>query len=250
MSRKRRTRKQRGGGNKSKLFKDAYAITLDRYPKRLQNMLKYAKAAGLPLQAWKGVVITPQQVDSLPPLGVGTTHFKDRTGAIFNLGVIGAFLAHRDLLRHVAQTAPTNPGTLVFEDDVTIPADFYAKLHALEAEIEAKAPDWDYLFLDKQLNTIAGKPVSEHLIKLDKDMTGYKNWGIWAYIVRNKSISSRILPTMEHMLDVPDIQLAKFGDKLNMYLVTPSIIHGDPETSVISVVTELDKQQPKKSLRL
>jgi hypothetical protein len=45
---------------------------------------------------------------------------------------------------------------------------------------------------------------------------------------------------MEHMLDVPDIQLARFADKINMYLITPSIISGDPETSFKSVVTNIN----------
>lgn len=238
---KRRTRRMRRvkqrGGNKSNLFQEAYAITLDKYPERFQRMTTFAKAANLPLKPWKGVVITPAEIDTLPPLGVGTTNFKNRHGDVFNLGVIGAFLAHRDLLRHVADKPG---GTLIFEDDVQIPPDLYEKLRSLEAEIQEKAADWDYLFLDKLTRTIVGKPVSEHLIKLDKDITGYKNWGIWAYIVKNSSIKDRILPTMEHMIDVPDIQLAKFADKINMYLVTPSIISGDPETSFKSVVTNIN----------
>ena len=159
---------------------------------------------------------------------------------MFNLGVIGAFLAHRALFRNLVETAPTKPGTLIFEDDVEIPADLYDKLAAVQNEIPA---DWDFIFLDK-LYTV-GKPISKHVLKLDKDMTGMKNWGIWAYIVKNSSLKDKILPKMEHMLDVPDIQLAKFADVLNMYLIQPQIVKQDARNAPNSVVTVLDQQQKR-----
>jgi hypothetical protein len=105
--------------------------------------------------------------------------------------------------------------------------------------------DWDVIFLDK-LYTV-GKPVSEHITKLDKDMTATKNWGIWAYIVKNASLKDRILPKFERMLDVPDIQLASFGDVLNMYLIKPSIVKQDARNAPNSVVTVLDQQANNRS---
>jgi hypothetical protein len=201
-------------------------------------MMEQAKGAGVPLQAWDGVVVTKDKLDTLPPLGVGTTSFKDRTGAVFNLGVIGAFLGHRTLLEHIAKTGEGKPGTFISEDDISFPSDFYKKLNEIEGEISQYAPDWDILFLDKHLGTISGKQISPHLMKLDKDVTALKNWGIWSYIVKNTSVASKILPKMELMMDVPDIQLARFADVINMYLVTPSITAGDPETVLDSVVTK------------
>lgn len=238
---RRRARKQRGGAaTTSPFFQDAYAITMDPASKRYTDIKAFATAAHVPLEPWKGTLVTPEMKDTLPEQGVGTTNYKDRTGAVFNLGVIGAFLAHRALFKHVAETAPTKPGTLIFEDDVEIPADFYDKLAAIEKEVPA---DWDFIFLDK-LYTV-GKPVSKHIMKLDKDMTATKNWGIWAYIVKNSSLKDRILPRLEHMLDVPDIQLAKFADVLNMYLITPSIVQQDRNNAPKSVVTVLDQQASK-----
>lgn len=228
---------QRGGAAKSSpFFQDAYAVTLDPASKRFVDIKAFATAAGMPLEPWKGVLIKPEDKDTLPPLGIGTTHFKDRTGAVFNLGVIGAYLGHRTLLQHVADTAPTKPGTLIFEDDVEIPADFYDQLAKVEKEVPA---DWDFIFLDKLYTE--GPMISEHVKKLDKDMTGFKNWGIWAYIVKNSSLKEKVLPKLEHMMDVPDIQLAKFADVLNMYLLVPSIVKQDPRNAPNSVVTVLDK---------
>ena len=237
---RRRTRRnkrsaQRGGGKSSPFFQDAYAITMDPASKRYVDIKAFATAAGVPLQPWKGRLITPQMKDRLPLEGVGTTNYKDRTGAVFNLGVIGAFLAHRDLFKHVSDTAPTKPGTLIFEDDVEIPADLYDKLAAIEKEVPA---DWDFLFLDKLYTE--GPMISEHIKKLNKDMTATKNWGIWAYIVKNASLT-KILPKLEHMMDVPDIQLAKFADIFNMYLIVPSIVKQDARNAPNSVVTVLDK---------
>ena len=132
-----------GAPTPSPLFSEAYAITMPEFPERFQAIKTHADKASLPLQPWKGVKVTPKDIDALPPQGVGTTHFKDRTGKTFNLGVIGAFLAHRNLL----QNQKDKPGgTLIFEDDVIIPPDFYQKLAAVTAEVPA---DWDYLFLDK-----------------------------------------------------------------------------------------------------
>jgi len=203
-------------------------------------MKAFAAAAGIPLKFWDGIVIKPADRDTLPPLGVGTTHYKDRAGGTFNLGVIGAFLAHRNLLMELAKTSPNKSGTLIFEDDVEIPQDFYAKLNKIEPEVPA---DWDILFLDKirvEKETLLQAPNSTHVYKLPKDMTAHKNWGMWAFIVKNASIKDRILPTMEHMLDVPDIQLNKFADKLNMYLVIPSLVAFDETTANNSAVSKIN----------
>lgn len=244
-TRRGRGLKQMGGAKKeSKLFRDAYALTVRSVmPRRFEKLSGLAAAAGVPLQAWDGPLLKKEDIDTLPPLGIGTTNFKDRTGAVFNLGVIGAFLGHRTLLEHIHKTGTGKPGTFICEDDIDIPVDFYDKLAALEQEVETHAPDWDILFLDKHPATIHGDKISPRLIKLKPDLTGYRNWGIWSYIVKNSSVGPKILPTMKHMLDVPDIQLARFADDINMYLITPSIVQGDPETALNSAVTKKDSFQ-------
>jgi hypothetical protein len=203
-------------------------------------MQEFAGKAGMPLQKWDGVVIDKTQIETLPPLGVGTTTYRDRTGKVFNLGVIGAFLGHRNLLEHIAKTGQGKPGTFISEDDIDIPADFYPRLQALEGEIAEKAADWDILFVDKNAPTIDGDKISKHLIKLKPDVTGMKNWGIWSYIVKNSSVPTKILPIFKTMMDVPDIQLARHADTINMYLITPSITSLDGETALSSVVTAND----------
>ena len=242
--RARRRSRQRGGTKKhTNLFQDAYTITLPSHPYRWTEMDRQAKEAGINLQKWDGVVIKKEDINKLPELGVGTTNYKNRKGDVFNLGVIGAYLAHRNLFDHISKTATADKkATFISEDDIHITPDFHEKLLALEDEIQKHAADWDILFLDKNTPTIQGKNVSEHLIKLDKDVTSTKNWGIWSYVVRNDSIGSKIRPCMEHMLDVPDIHLAKFADKINMYVITPPITYGHPGIGTKSIVTELENK--------
>jgi hypothetical protein len=239
----RKIRVQRAGSNTPPpLFDQAYAITLQEdFPDRFPRIEGFAKAAGIDLKPWKGVKITNVHVPTLASQGVGTSNYADRSDrGHFNLGIVGAFLAHKKLLEHLA-TAATGQGTLIFEDDVEIPPDFKTKLAAIQSEVPE---DWDILFLDKI--RLEGKTVSPHILKLERDMTATKNWGIWSFIVKNSSIKEKILPTLEYMLDVPDIQLNKFAHKLNMYVVQPSIVKRDEVTWPVSSVTVIEQQSSPK----
>ncbi len=238
-SRRRRSRKQRGGAGPPATplpFEKAYIITMDEHPERFELVNSSAKAAGIPLTKWPGVKVEKNELDKLPELGVGTTNFKDRRNMVFNLGVIGAFLAHRNLLEHIAAKGDPSKATMIMEDDVEFPPDFLQKYSAIASEIP---DDWDYIFFQKMNET--GDMISEHVMKLKRDMTAKRNWGFWVFLVKNSSIKDRILPHFEHMLDVPDIQLMKFGHKLNLYLTVPNLtsLH---KTAGESLVSNYDKK--------
>ena len=129
-------------------------------------------------------------------------------------------------MRHIAEQPHTSQGTLILEDDVTIPPDFKQRLDALVPHLPK---DWDILYLDKA-NPKSIK-VNEHLHKFEKQMVTHNNWGNWAYLVRNKNLKGRILPLVEFMIDPIDIQLHKFADYLNIYLAVPSLITMNRDTS-------------------
>jgi len=203
----------------SPFFTDAYTITLDKYPERFPKIKATADAAGINLKRWDGIIVSEKDQDTLPVLGIGTSNFKDRAGRLFNMGSIGCFLAHRGLLEHIRDSKSDSVGTLICEDDLNIPSDFYKKL----ADVQDQIPDdWDYIFLSKMHPH--GNKISKNVIKLDKDMTANKNWGFWGFIVKNSSIPDRILPKLEHMIDAVDLQLAKFANEINMYLIDPPIV--------------------------
>lgn len=219
----------------SPLFSDAYVITLDKYPERLKRITMEAKEAGMPLKPWQGVIVTKDDAETLPQKGVGTIIFQDRTGTYFNFGVIGCFLAHRGLLEHIA-SKPQGLGTFICEDDIIIPKDFYSKLSKVASEIP---DDWDYIFMHKYI--IKSKPLTAHVQRLEQDLTSSKNMGMWGFVVKNSSIKTKILPVLENMTDAVDFQLGRFADKINMYLIHPSIIsmhisHSD------SIIKDMDEE--------
>lgn len=222
----------------SKLFEDAYAITLDKYPERFPRIQASAEAAGIVLKPWKGVVIDKNDVKALPAKGIGTVLYTDRTGKYYNFGVIGCFLAHRTLLEHISNH-PTGMGTLIFEDDIIIPPDFYAKLDEATPDIP---DDWDFIFMRKFV--IKAHKISGHLQKLEKDETSSTNMGMWGFIVKNSSIKTKILPFLEQMTDAVDFQLGRNADRMNMYLIDPPIINFDSSHDD-STIAKMDEESKK-----
>jgi len=211
----------------SPYFTDAYVVTLSsRYPERLKRINANATAAGINLKAWEGVILTKNDLPELPQKGIGTLLFQDRTNTYFNFGAIGCYLAHRNLLEHIAE-APNGVGTFICEDDIIIPEDFYSQFAAISSEIPE---DWDILFMRKYGGE--NPNVSEHIKQIKRDITATMNMGMWGFIVKNDSIRSKILPALEQMTDAIDIQLNRHADKINMYVVEPPLIsmdasHGD-----------------------
>lgn len=213
-------------------FKKAYVITMDTNSERYKQMEASAKAAGLEVTKWDAVKVDDSMKDSLMEQGIGSIIFK---GAKMRLrGAIGCFLAHRNAMTHAADH-PEGQATLIMEDDVTIPPDFHEKMKAVLAELPR---DWDVLYLDK-VNPKAVK-VTEHIQKFEKQMTTHNNWGNWAYFVRNKSLKGKILPLLKFMNDPVDIQLHKFGDEINIYLATPSVVTLNKATTGNSNINKLN----------
>jgi GR25 family glycosyltransferase involved in LPS biosynthesis len=122
--------------------------------------------------------------------------------------------------------SPNGIGTFICEDDIIIPADFYTRFAAISSEIP---DDWDIIFMRKYNEKAT--PVSEHIKRLEKDVTAGKNMGMWGFIVKNDSIRSNILPFLEQMTDAIDLQLGRHADKINMYLVDPPLISMDTSHS-------------------
>lgn len=217
----------------SPYFKDAYVITLDKYPERLPRIKDNAEEAGIKLIPWQGVIITNDDLQALPERGIGTILFQDRSQTHFNFGVIGCFLAHRGLLEHISKN-PNGLGTFICEDDIIIPKDFYTRFTAVSSDIP---DDWDMIFMRKYV--VKAKPVTSKIKKLEKDTTSSTNMGMWGFIVKNTSIKTKILPILEQMTDAVDLQLGRNADTINMYLVDPPIIDFD-ESHNDSIIKKMD----------
>jgi len=249
MARSRRSR-QRGGRNHNTrrnnvrqnnmnrgkaLFKDVYAITMNENSERYRQSAASAKQAGVDIKKWDAVKVDNTMGDSLMEQGIGSIIFKGPN--MRYKGAIGCYLAHRGVMRHIAEHPNADShGTLILEDDVKFEPEFATKLETLKKEVPS---DWDIIYLDK-VNPKA-KEVSPNVHKFEKQMTSHNNWGNWAYIVRHKSLKDRILPLLEHMIDPVDIQLHKFaGDKLNIYLAKPSLVTLNEKTTYNSNINKLN----------
>lgn len=231
-TRKNSNKKKNNNTNQGKpLFTDVYAITMNQESKRYKDTEAAAKAAGMTLKKWDAVKVEDNMGDSLMEQGIGSLLFKG-TKMRFR-GAIGCFLAHRGLMRHIAEQPHTTQGTIILEDDVNIPPDFSQKIQAI---LPSLPKDWDIIYLDKA--NPKSEKVNEHFHKFHKQMVTHHNWGNWAYIVRNKNLKTRILPLLEFMIDPVDIQLHKFADYLNIYLTVPSLITSNKETSANSNINK------------
>jgi GR25 family glycosyltransferase involved in LPS biosynthesis len=239
-----RANRQRGGTlTSSPFFQDAYAVTLDPESKRYVDIKNFASAAGVPLQPWKGVLIKPEEKDTLPPLGIGTTHFKDRTGAVFNLGVIGAYLGHRNLLEHVAKTAPEKPGTLIFEDDVSLTSSLDTLYHTLlnlpkQYDVcHIGLSDWYPFIKTEKINAFFYRPYKRFFNRLTayvvskrgaKKMTEYSN-GFINYPA-DDLLSEIYLRTNDFDLYVPETYL--FQERENNHSIIGIVNDSTPLNSL------------------
>lgn len=196
-----------------RVFKNAYAISLNKAGPRFKKTLKSARAAGLKIKSAPGVLVT----DKMLKKGISGIKYKTHG----NLrGVIGCFLAQRNLLSKIASSssAADSEGTLILEDDVLFPKTFKNDLDRIYPEVPN---DWDVLFLGRTVTS--GKKVSKHVLKINPKTR--KNWGNWAYIVRHTTLKRKILPRLKTMTDGIDVQFNRFSDKVNMYVVQPNIVN-------------------------
>jgi len=196
-----------------RIFKDTYAITLNKSGPRFKKTLKSARAAGLKIRATPGVLVTDKMLKR------GISGIKNKTHGNLR-GVIGCFLAQRNLLKKIVANPNTadSEGTLILEDDVLFPKTFKKDLERIYPEVPN---DWDVLFLGRTVTS--GKKISKHVLKINPRTR--KNWGNWAYVVRHKTLKRKLLPRLKTMTDGIDVQFNRFSDKVNMYVVQPNIVN-------------------------
>jgi GR25 family glycosyltransferase involved in LPS biosynthesis len=236
-TRKNNAAKTNNANRGKPLFKSVFAITMNENSERYKQSAASAKEAGIELKKWDAVKVDDSMGDSLMEQGIGHIIFKGPK--MRYKGAIGCYLAHRGLMRKIAEHPDADAqGTLILEDDIKFAPDFAAKLETLRKEVPS---DWDIIYLDK-VNPKA-KEVSPAVHKFEKQMTSHNNWGNWAYIVRHKTLKDKILPLLEHMIDPVDIQLHKFADTINIYLAKPSLITLNEKTTYNSNINKLNQAQ-------
>ena len=196
-----------------KLFNHAYAISMNPNGTRFKQTRKSAKKAGLNITAVPGVLVT----NSMAKKGIRGISRK-----IHNFkrgrGVIGCFLGHRKVLEKIANDkTDKSEATLIFEDDVIFPSNF---LESLENIKEQFPSDWDLVFLGNTKN-LRGKKLSKNIFEVHGDIFP---WGAWAYIVKNSSVKTRLLPELNIMKEAIDHQYCMMSKTANIYRIYPNIV--------------------------
>jgi hypothetical protein len=212
---------QRGGSkyivNVSNIhLKKAWVISLEPHGLRMKGFNRIANAAELPYTVVKAINGKMIDVKTLPPLGIGRLLFSTRNNPRIrmNLGTIGCYLSHRSLYEKiVAEETDPNACHLVLEDDITFPENFKDLLAKTLIDIPS---DWDIIYLSKVGKIVADK-ITPLIMKLQKTVDGYSNWGAWGQIYRTRFLRDQLIPYLSNMTDEIDTQIGRNLDKWNAY---------------------------------
>jgi len=203
----------------------AYVINMDKSVDRLNDISEQAKKAGLKLTRFPGVAVDDSVMkvnsgEKLQEEGIGYIIYVDPSGKFANKGKIGCFLSHRKLLKMISEDSSIKSEiSIILEDDAIIPENLLQKLNDLHKVLPS---DWDMCFIGKwQLDTVR---LTDTLHKITNRFNPAKNWGTWAYIVKNASIKEKILPCLEVMSNPIDAQYNFYTNKIQTYVTIPNIV--------------------------
>ena len=202
-----------------------HVLNLDKDVKRWQAMEADGKRLGVPLQRFPGFNGSVLTQHTVHPLGVGRAMIrpnrKDKEGKhLVNLGLVGCFVAHRNLLTHLS-TLPysDSAGHMILEDDIRLPDDFQARWAAAASKIPGS-----YDIIQCGLWHPLGTEISKGIFRLKTDVTKRVNLGAFCYVVRHGALRTKILPWLQYMVDAYDEHLAlKYGE-WESYGLQPNLV--------------------------
>jgi GR25 family glycosyltransferase involved in LPS biosynthesis len=206
---------------------DAHVINMDKSRDRLAEIQAAAKRANLPLIRWAAVDGTTIKEDDVRKYKVSkliTRHTAEKKQP----GVIGCFLSHKTLLKHLeTRHARRGDAHLILEDDAAIPADFWEQWNKFSASLPA---DWDIVQIGVTFPNlkplVAGSRVHTH-----SEARG--NVGAFAYLVKHGSLP-KINAHLEYMYDPIDVMIRNKQDEWKIYFAWPEICpHNDHGNSTI-----------------
>jgi GR25 family glycosyltransferase involved in LPS biosynthesis len=208
--------------------KSVHVINLDKDTERWAAI---QKSAPIQMERWPatyGKDLTPEQCTeygvghAMTRSGVGTYEEQEKTRR--NQGVVGCYLSHKLLLKHLATLdVPDYYGHLILEDDAQIPANFLKPEDEWHKVYKNVPMDWDIVYLD--ITKPVGKMVASNVMKLEYKMgIAGGNWGTHAYIVRHGALKTKIIPWMKYMIDTIDEHYKLKFNEWNVYAAVPGII--------------------------
>ena len=215
-------------------FNDVWVINLDKERKRWENIqAKYE--APFPIQRWKATygkttTRTEAMAEGVHVILSQPVEVEDRARSdlvVTNPGIIGCWMSHKRVLRHVgALDANEHDGHLICEDDI----DFHKGWDEEWRRIAPTIPsDWDIVYL--AMNHVKGNTqIAPRLFKVNPLPESDGNFGNQCYVVRHGSIP-KLLEILRFMTSPVDVQLPQQFDRLNAYLIEPSLLKLNPTLS-------------------
>jgi GR25 family glycosyltransferase involved in LPS biosynthesis len=225
-------------------IKTIHVINLDKDTKRWNSIKRAAAKVQPPIQRFSAVNGKLVQINDLHQLGIGIAMMMKGTGdyveqsySLRNIGTVGCFLSHRNLLTMLSKmNYGANDGHLILEDDINLPDDFLSssdRWHTIKKEVPY---NWDMVYLG--INSPIGDLISPNVMKLRDPIKNKGNWGTHAYVVKHSSLP-KILSWLAFMIDAIDGQYNMKFDSWNVYCAMPFVINLDPVLSADSSITKM-----------
>jgi GR25 family glycosyltransferase involved in LPS biosynthesis len=220
------------GWPRTPYISDIYYINLDKDVERRTHMEKQAPNA-LRWPAVNGADLTPESMARYNVPESVYSHRKNWDGKMRNAGVVGCWVSHVTLMRHLATLpVPEHAAHLILEDDVTV-------TQSLDDSILQGLPDdWDIVFLGITKPNIEYK-VTERIVKLKShELYGQGNFGTFAYALRHGSLRTKILPFFTHFLNAIDVHYNQGFDAWNVYAIQPNVVVAESDHQAKSSIDE------------
>lgn len=198
-----------------------YVVNLDKDSDRLENIKDQCEKANIKFNRFSAVNGNLLNIDKL----VKTNKLRLFKNSFFNhnkngrsslKGSIGCALTHRKIWENVVNSGKN---TLVFEDDIILPKNFWDRLNK---NIKEVPNNWDIIFLGGV--RIYGSSISKNVIKAKATKTNFwNNCGTYSYLI-NPASANKLLNIINPISNYLDIQMNRQYNNLNVYYIVPTIV--------------------------
>ena len=197
-----------------------YVVNLDKDSDRLENIKNQCKKENIKFNRFSAVNGNLLNIDTLVKnnkLRLYKNSFNhNKNGRSSLKGSIGCALTHKKIWEKVAKS---DKNTLVFEDDIILPNNFWDKLNK---NIKDVPNNWDIIYLGGV--RIYGSRISKNIVKAISTKNNYwNNCGTYSYII-NPSSANKLLNIINPISNYLDIQMNRQYSNLNVYYIVPNIV--------------------------